>query len=573
MLRVLSQFWRLLALCLKGDRGKLGLVLFAIVVALDLAGVYATIRLVEWTGAFYGALEKLDGAGAVFQLGVFAIIVALNSTRHLVGQYLRKLLEMRWRRILTANALDIWLTSKAYWHMAILDQAGIDNPDQRIAEDCAIFLQKLLTEALDLISRVVGLFSYIVLLWSLAPFPLEFAFAGMDVSIPHYMIWAAFIYVALSSGLTHWLGKPLKPLLIQQQQREADFRFALTRLRSNTDAIALADGEAAERRVLDERFEGVVGNWQKLVTREMILGSFTYPFNSTVLRLPLFVALPGFLAGHVAFGGLMQLSSAFSSVVTTLSWFIFSYRDLADLVAASSRLDGFLTSARRAGLSRGGVASISSHDGPIGIDNVAVTAPNGRPLLCLARVDIARGETIWVQGASGMGKTTLLKALAGLWPYASGCLNCVAGRQIFMSQRPYFPNASIYSALTYPEDPAQFARSDLDAILCDVGLASRIGHDQVGAAQGLSGGEEQRLALARLLVLKPDCIWLDEPTSALDSVAEAELFTLLRRDLPDATLVIVSHHRPHGLQNLRLLNLEANNASPAFAPAAPPVLA
>ncbi|WP_323014189.1 ABC transporter ATP-binding protein/permease [Devosia sp.] len=567
MFKVLAQFSRLMALCLKGDRGKLGLLLFALVVGLELLSVVASLRLIQWTGDFYGALERLEAAEAITQVGIFALIVALNSTRHLTALYTRKHLEMRWRRNLTANALDIWLANKAYWHLSVSGRDAIDNPDQRIAEDCTIFLQKLLSEALDLISRVVGLFSYLVVLWSLAQFPLSLAFIGLPVEIPHYMIWAAFIYVALSSGLTHLLGKPLKPLLIQQQQREADFRFALARLRSNTDAVALGGGEAAERRLLDTRFEDVVANWNRLVRREIILAGFTFPFNHSVLRIPLFVALPGYLAGHVAFGGLMQLASAFSNVVTTLSWFIFSYRDLADLVAASSRLDGFLQAAREAGRQRGGVVRQIAPRAEIGIDNVAVATPDGRGLLCVSRMDIAPGETIWVRGASGLGKTTLLKALAGLWPFASGCLRC-AGTQVFMPQRPYFPDASIYSALTYPEDPRNYSRADLDDILHRVGLGHRTDPDDRGiGTKGLSGGEEQRLALARLLVLRPQCIWLDEPTSALDAAAEADLFALLRAELPDSMLILVSHHRPHGLDELRILDLSEHPHDPSPDPA------
>ncbi len=565
MLKILSQFWRLLALCLKGDRYRLGLALFAAVVGLELLSVVASLRLIEWTGDFYGALERMETAEALWQVGIFGIIVALNSVRHLASLFMRKRLEMRWRRSLTDNALDIWLANKAFWHLSLSGQDGIDNPDQRIAEDCTIFLQKLLTEALDLISRVVGLFSYLAVLWGLAQFPLSLAFIGLPIEIPHYMIWAAFLYVALSSVLTHLLGKPLKPLLVQQQRREADFRFGLVRLRSNADAVALGAGEGAERRVLDRQFDGVVQNWKKLVNRELVLASFTFPFNHSVLRIPLFVALPGYLAGHVAFGGLMQLSTAFSSVVTTLSWFIFSYRDLADLVAASSRLDNFLQAAQLAGAAQGGIVreadlkSVAMHD-------VSVATPEGRKLLSVPALTLAPGEVLWLRGASGLGKTTLFRALAGLWPHASGRAD-LPGKHLFMPQKPYFPDDSLYSALTYPQDPQAFAREDLDAALRKVGLADRL--DGRIPPKGLSGGEEQRLALARVLMLKPDCAWLDEPTSALDAQAEEDLFAMLRAELPQTTLVVVSHHRPHGLGEMRAVDLSAPTSPPERPVSAP----
>ncbi|MBN9333547.1 MAG: ABC transporter ATP-binding protein/permease, partial [Devosia sp.] len=211
MSQVLAQFWRLMKLCLAGPGGKWSIALFAVIVALDLGGVYATILIVGWTGAFYGALEAMNGAEAVRQVGIFGLIVAANSARHLVGQLLRKRLEMLWRGRLTSGALDIWLSNKAYWHMANAtfshwgDTAGgpkgyaIDNPDQRIADDCRIFVTALLGEVLDMISRIVGLFSYLALLWSLTNFPLSLVPIGIDLEIPNYMVWAAFIYVALAS--------------------------------------------------------------------------------------------------------------------------------------------------------------------------------------------------------------------------------------------------------------------------------------------------------------------------------------------------------------------------------------
>ncbi len=559
MLNVLSQFWRLMALCLKGDRYRLGLVMFGGVVGLELLSVAVSLRIIQWTGDFYGALERMEVNEAIWQVGIFGIIVALNTVRHLVSMFMRKRLEMRWRKSLTANALDIWLSNKAFWHLAVNGRDRIDNPDQRIAEDCTIFLQKLMGEALDLISRVVGLFSYIAVLWGLAQFPLSLAFIGLPIEIPHYMIWAAFFYVALSSMLTHVLGKPLKPLLLQQQRREADFRFSLARLRSNTDAVALGQGEQAERRVLDKRFDGVVQNWRKLVNRELILSSFTFPFNHSVLRIPLFVALPGYLVGHVAFGGLMQLATAFSSVVTTLSWFIFSYRDLADLVAASSRLDSFLEAARRAGETHGGIVLDQGADTAI-IRDVSVATPDGRKLLEVPPTSLKQGDVVWLRGASGLGKTTLFKALAGLWPHAHGRFE-TNGDHLFMPQKPYFPDDSIYSALTYPRDPADFDRAMLDDVLVRVGLGARIDPNGAGMdTKGLSGGEEQRLALARILALRPDCVWLDEPSSALDAAAEDALFTTIRSELPQTTIVIVSHHRPLGLGDMTILDLTAYKA-------------
>ena len=566
MSRVLSQFWRLLQLCLSGPGGKLGLLFFAIVVALDLGSVYATIRIIEWTGAFYTALEEMNASEAIRQVGIFGIIVALNSTRQMAAQFARKRLEMRWRGTLTHGALDIWLANKAYWTMANGTTAPVgpngmpvDNPDQRIADDCRIFVASLMGEALDMIGRVVGLFSYLALLWSLASFPLSLSFIGLDVSIPNYMIWAAFIYVALSSLMTHLLGYPLKNLVVEQQRREANFRFALSRLRLNYDEVALSSGEKAERGVFDNRFGAIVGNWRRLVNREIILGCFTYPFNHSVLRIPLFVALPGYLAGNVAFGGLMQLSTAFSSVVTSLSWFIFSYRDLAELVAASSRLDNFLESAKAAGRTARSIEHARSGDGNLALQGLALATPQGTTMLAVPNLSIGRGEVVWLRGASGLGKTTLMKALAGLWPYGKGQVLTPDAAMLFLPQKPYFPIGDIYAAITYPRPSTDFTVAELDDALAKVGLTQLVGvefgRSDTRTGHGLSGGELQRLALARLLLLKPDWALLDEPASALDTASEAELFALLRQQLPDTTFVLVAHRPPQGLGPVRTIDL------------------
>lgn len=546
-----QQFRRLVGLVITAPGGKLSLLVFAVVVALNLGSVYATIRIVKWTGEFYSAIEKVEAGEALHQIGIFAVIVALNSVRHLAAEYLRKTLEIRWRRSLTDAAIETWTSGKAYWHLARA-VPGIDNPDQRIAEDCRLFVKGLLGEALDLINRVVGLFSYVALLWQLSDFPLSLSIAGIELSIPHYMVWAAFVYVALSSGITHLLGRPLKRLYVEQQRREANFRYAMARWRASFDEVALTNGEQAEKRTFRERFDAVADNWRRLIGREMILGAFTFPFQHTVLRIPLFVALPGYFAGHVAFGGLMQLSTAFSSVVTTLSWFIFSYRDLADLVATTARLDGFMEMAKAARQPRHLPETESPASGSATLlRGVKVHAPDGRLLLEIDDIAVARCEAVWLRGASGLGKTTLVKTLAGFWPHHEGTVSRGTGCWMFLPQRPWLPEGGMLEAVAYPEPVEAFDRSVLVDALDDVGLA----HRSDDTTEGLSGGELQRLALARLLAHRPDWAVLDEATSALDGAAEKRLLSLLRTKLPDTAFIVISHRDPAALGPQRMIDL------------------
>lgn len=558
---ILGQIWGLLRLCVTGPGGRRGLLYLVIVLALELAGIQLTLRLVQWTADFYNALEKVDVEEALHQLGVFALITASSATLYLVGTYVRKLLQIRWRRSLTNQALDRWLSGKAYWHLKeraneadTSSRKVIDNPDQRIADDCRIFVERVLTEALDVITGVVALVSYVALLWSLSTFPLAFSLFGFAIEIPRYMVWAAPLYVALCSGLTHLLGAPLKGLLFEQQRREADFRFGLARLRENADAVALSDGEPAERRLLDRRFDGILSNWRRLIGRELLLGCFMRPYMQSVLRIPLFLALPAYLAGHVTLGGLMQVGMAFSNVVTTLSWFIFSYRDLSELAATTTRLYGFLQRSDEAAARAPAFSAGKSGDGSLTLAEVTLRSPDGRSLLALPELAFKPGEAVWINAPSGFGKSSFLKALAGLWPHGSGRLRLPPGRLAFLPQQPYLPLGELAAAATYPRDPAELPRPALDRLLQQVGLGHRAAAGEDAA--GLSVGEQQRLALLRLLVLKPDWVFLDEATSALDSAAEAQLLSLLRTALPQTTFILVAHREPQGLGPLRRIDLD-----------------
>lgn len=381
MRSILAQIWRLVRLCLNGEDGRVGLAYFAVVLALNLAGIWITLRLIEWTANFYDALEQLDAGAAVRQIGVFAGLIAVSASQALAADYVRKLLQIRWRRALTTATLDRWLGNKAYWHLQPgFGAVRVDNPDQRIADDSRLFVDSLLTETLDLVTAAVGIFSYVAVLWSLSTFPLAVSLFGFDVEIPRYMVWAAFLYVALCSGLTHVLGRPLKPLYFEQQRREADFRFALARLRESAAEIAISDGEAAERRLLDRRFGAIMSNWRQLIGRELILGCFTRPYMQTILRIPIFLALPAYLAGQVTLGGLMQIGSAFQNVATTLSWFIFSYKDLANLVATSGRLDAFIATAEEQGRRTPAIDMEETERSGISARGLVLNSPDGRVL-------------------------------------------------------------------------------------------------------------------------------------------------------------------------------------------------
>lgn len=569
MLTSLAPIWRLTVQCAWRPGGRFGIALFATIFALGLAGVHVTVRLIRWANDFYTALQKLDVPAATQQIGVFFVLVAVSATLNLSAAWLRKLLQIRWRQGLTDVVLDAWLSDKAYWHLRDRQENGLDNPDQRIADDCRIFVYRLTTEALELMTNLVALVSYVAILWSLSTFPLAFTLFGTEVSIARYMVWAAPLYVAISSGVTHWLGKPLIPLNVEQQKTEADFRFALARLRENGEAVAFARGEPAERRLFDLRFAAVADNWHRLMNRELVLGLFTRPYMQTVLRIPLFLALPAFLAGRLTFGGLMQIASAFQNVVTTLSWFIFSYRDLAELVATARRLDGFLADCGTAARGEGGIVRTSDASGRMAVRDLSLRAPDGRAILTMEDLAVSSGEVVWLSGASGRGKTTLARTLAALWMHGEGHVALPAGPGLFLAQQSYLPLGSLADAVTYPSHRDDIGDEAILAALAAVGLDRLAAPDRLDVAvalSGLSGGEKQRLMLARLVIHRPAWAVLDEPTSALDREAEAAVFAAVRAVLPATAFLVIAHRPPQGLGPVRRVDLDA--AKPVQPPAA-----
>lgn len=553
--------WRLFRLCGQGPGGRIGYPMFLVVALLDLASVPIGLRLIQWNADFFNALQKVDGTAALTQIGVFGILTAISASRFLAASFIRRHLQLRWRRALTELVIARWLADRTFWR---LEQpgAGADNPDQRIAEDCRIFVEKLTNETLEVITATVALASYLTLLWSLSVFPLEFVLFGYDISIPRYMVWAAPVYVAISSGMTHWLGAPLHQLAIRQQQREADFRFSLARLREFAEPIALSGGEGAEHRRLSTRFEALAANFRLLIRRDLILGFFTRPYMQTVLQIPLFLALPAFLAGKVTLGGLMQLRSAFQNVVTNLSYFIFSYRDLIELAAATRRLalfldrmapvqDGADNAADGGGSASSTIERVAVAAGaPLAVSGLHLAIPGASPIRVPDLV-VEPGEHVWLAGRSGIGKSTLIRAIAGLQRAGAGRIEVPEAGVAILPQRVYVPSGTLEEAAAYPLVSSNGeGREALAAVGLHAGDAP-----QRPESSGLSGGEQQRLMLARLLVLKPDIAILDEPTSALDLEAERALFAVLQSALPATTFIIVAHREPAGLPIRRVIRL------------------
>ena len=548
----LSTIWRLAVPYFRSEDRWPGRILLASVIATELSLVGIAVLLNQWYNVFYTSLQERNWDVFITQLLYYCILAAAATVLQVYQLYLNQWLQIRWRRWMTKVYLANWLEGATHYRMQLLGDAA-DNPDQRIADDIRLFIERTLTISVGLLSAIVTLASFIAILWTLsAAAPLHLF--GMEAAIPGYLVWAALIYAILGTALTHLIGWPLVVLNFNQQRYEADFRFNLVRVRENSEQIALLAGEAAESDRLLLRFGQVVANWHRIMLRQKQLTFFTTGYTRFALVFPFIVVSPAYFAGSMQLGGLVQTAGAFGNVETALSFFITVYRDLAEWRAVIARLDGFdrsigiarattATSPTTTTRPEGDIPSPGEKSG-LTIEGMSVRLPTGAPLVATEDLFIRAGERALVTGPSGCGKSTLFRAIAGVWPFGSGAVVVPHGAKLMMlPQRPYFPIASLEAAVCYPSEPGTFAPTRITEVLNAVGLpalAQRLS-DEAHWNRILSLGEQQRLGIARAILQAPDYLFLDEATASLDEPSEARLYRLLQERLPHATIVSIGH--------------------------------
>jgi putative ATP-binding cassette transporter len=540
----LATVWRIAAPYFRSEDKWAGRGLLAAVIAIELTVVFLTVLFNRWNNVFYNALQEHNQAVFTYQIGYFCVLAAFWIGLKVYQLYLNQWLQIRWRRWMTARYLGGWLHEANHYRMQLLGDAA-DNPDQRIAEDTQRFVEQTLALGIGLLSAVVTLASFIVILWDLSnEAPLHLF--GKDIPIPGYLVWGALIYALLGTLLTHLIGRPLVALNFQQQRFEADFRFNLVRTRENAEQIALLRGEPVERMRLLSRFALVVNNWLGIMQRTKKLTAFTATYSQVSVIVPYVLIAPAFFAEKIQLGGMMQTVNAFSSVQDALSFFIASYRTLAEWQSVVARLSGFETATASAATLATSAIDVEPSTGSTAIDlrQLLVKLPNGSPLVSADSFSLRGNERTLVTGPSGSGKSTLFRAIAGIWPFGTGSIAIPAKASLMMlPQRPYLPIGSLQAAIVYPADASAYSSDQVRDALISVGLpklASRIG-EEAHWNRMLSLGEQQRLGLARALLHAPQYLFLDEATASLDEASEAALYRLLEERLPTTTIISIGH--------------------------------
>ncbi|MBU7572464.1 MAG: ABC transporter ATP-binding protein/permease [Hydrogenophaga sp.] len=530
------------------------------VVLLNLGTVYMLVQINEWYRVFYDALQAKDQPVFWQQIGRFGWLALIYIVLAVYKFYLTQILQLRWRVWLTDHYMGRWLANKAFYRMELArftadEHGNPDNPDQRIQEDLNLFTSYTVSLSMGMFNALITLVSFVGILWTLSgsiSVPLPGFLGGGELEIVGYMVWAAVLYCAVGSAIAHWIGRPQVRLNFQQQMLEANFRHHMVRVREYSESIALDGGEQVERRHLDVRFRDVMGNYFALIRNQKQLTWFSSFFSQAAIIFPMIVAAPRYFSGAIQLGQLMQINSAFGRVQDSLSWLVDNYMALAVWKATTDRLVGFEASLSHQSQTRDGLSLNESADG-IHAQDLTVALPGGSTLLAGVDLDVKTGDTVLLHGPSGSGKSSLFRALAGIWPHALGRVG-LPKDTMFIPQRPYFPDGRLRDALAYPDPAENYTDEALRDALNEAllpALTDQLDREDAWS-QKLSGGERQRLAIARVMLKKPAWVLADEATSALDEEAEATIYQRLVERVKQAHGAIVSiahrstlaaHHR------------------------------
>ncbi|TVR10158.1 MAG: ABC transporter ATP-binding protein/permease [Salinarimonadaceae bacterium] len=522
----------------------IGIGLLVVVVTMQFALVAIAVRLSYWNRDWFNAIQDRNSDEfwrLLLTVWVFWVVIAVTMA---IYQYaLRATLDIHWRAWMTRFYTRRWIDGSVPYRMQVFGE-GSDNPDQRVQEDIDKFTSNTIMLTLGVLSQVSTLVSFSVILWTISS---DFTFPGTEVVVPGLLFWIALVYAVIATYFTHMIGRPLIRLNFLQERFEADFRFSLARLREYGEQVALLRGQDAERERLRGQFTRIVENFFQRVSVNKRLIAFTsfYDYSNSVV--PYVIAAPFYFAGKIQLGVMTQTAGAFARVETALSFFVNAYQALASYKAVVDRLTSFdeaIVRARDAGRDTGEIARIEHGDESIRLENLTVRLPDGAPIVAASSLVFEPGVSTLLAGPSGTGKSTLFRAISGIWPFGSGVVKLPAGRNVMLlPQRPYIPVGTLRGAVSYP------SRQDIysDEALVSALVAAKLGHlagmldeDRVWA-QTLSLGEQQRLAIARALLEKPDWLLVDEATAAMDEPTEAEIYQVMREKLPDTTLISIGH--------------------------------
>ncbi len=528
--------------------GRLAWVLSIGLLALIVLQITFQYGINVWNRSIFDAIEKKDSAKVFYLTGIFFPLAIGSVGLGVVQVFARMNIQRRWRAWLTNAVVSRWLTNGRYYQLNLVD-GDHQNPEYRIAEDLRVATDAPVDFAAGVTQAFLSATTFIVVLWTIGG-ALTLSIGGSTVTIPGFLVIAAVVYAAIASGSMVIIGRNFVSVSEGKNQAEAEYRYALTRVRENGESIALLGGEEEERSGIDKSFGNVLRQWARLCGQHMRTTVVSQGSSLIAPVIPILLCAPKFLEGSMSLGQVMQAASAFTIVQAAFGWLVDNYPRLAEWNAGARRIASLMMSLD--GLERAetgeGVNRIergeTKDDAMVRLNELSVTLNDGTAVVGESEVVIEPGERVLVAGESGSGKSTLVRAIAGLWPWGGGSVDFHPDRRIFMlPQKPYVPTGTLRRAIAYPGAAEDWTVEQMAETLEKVGLAhlkEKIEEDAPWD-QTLSGGEKQRLAFARLLLHRPDIIVLDEATSALDDTGQDNLMKLLHDELKDATIISVAH--------------------------------
>jgi putative ATP-binding cassette transporter len=500
-----------------------------------------------WYNYFYNALQAYDVHVAVRLLVFFCVFAGFNIIVAVYRYYLSQIFALRWRGWLTEQFVGRWLKKHGYYYLETFD-VNTDNPDQRIQEDVNGLITTSISLTVGLITAITTFPAFVYILWSLSGV-LTISLGPLGTwKIYGYLVWVGLIYNLIGTLLTFKIGRPLVGLNFEQQRREATFRFSAIDLRSHAEQVALYEGEQYQQGILHFHFIRVLQNWYAIILRQKLLLWFTGGFNQVAVLLPLIVALPNYFNKVFLLGGLMQSLRAFSSVQESLSYLVNSFTTIAEWRAIAQRLITFvnhLNEVEHSAEESNQVVVTHQPENQISVKNLVIKTAHNEVLLGVIQENFRHGQHYVIKGESGIGKSTFLRTLAGVWPYASGEIAFPQDKRImYLPQKPYMPMGTLAEAILFPNNKDSSLESQLQTVLHQCHLDAFISrlNETAHWSEQLSPGEQQRIAFARVLLQRPDWVFMDESTSMLDLANEAHLYRMVQEQLPHCTIVSVGHH-------------------------------
>ncbi len=543
------------------------------VVLFHVAGVSCEVLMSEWNRRFFNAAQEKNLEHFTRELMIFPVVLAGIIASSALGGFFGQLLRLKWRAWLTRQCLGLWMKDHAFYRIR-WSSLPLDNPDQRISDGVTAFVDGTVSLATELLSSVLTLGSFATILWRLSGNgAIQIPWLGL-VHIPGLLVWGALLYAGLGTIGIHRVGKPLVPLHFQHERREGDFRFALVNVRENSENVALYGGEKVERSALERRFHALLENAWNIIKRKLGLQIATSTYTNAGQIIPWLLAGQRYFAGALKFGDVTQAVSSFGHVRHALSMIVNNYVALASWRATVNRLAGFALAAHEtrsiapskapdlpppsqegvrltlvAGMSVmppaiSGASIVRVEGGSmLRVTDLATLSPKGLDIGSPTSFEVDRGERVLLTGPTGSGKTTLLRALSGIWPFGSGTIELPKVRALFFSERTYLPLGSLRDAVCYPNPASDVAPDKVARALAQVGLARLAPSldETADWSHDLCLGEQQRIAFARALLIRPGLLVLDEATSALDEPTEATLYGLIASELPEAVVLSAGH--------------------------------